>query len=310
MARIRTLKQEFLTDSKTGPLGHAATKLFIGLLIHSDDYGVSRFDLGEMKVRMVPYIQGSAEDVVLPALFDEILSRGLAVLFRVPRTDDQDSPNIRRTLDESSRLYLHVTNFDRHQRVDRPGKPILLGWRRWMTPEEYGADIADISKSYDISRSDLGLFDEYSSNARESSAGERKGREGKGKEVLPSARSDSRSTPPPPPTPPPPEEPSFLTIPLVDGSEHPIYERDIAEWEVTFPAVDVRHHLRRARQWNLDNPRNRKTRAGIRKHLTGWLAREQDRGPSSPRALPAPQPERKGRMTRQLEALGKATANG
>ncbi len=74
-----------------------------------------------------------------------------------------------------------------------------------------------------------------------------------------------------------------LTIPLnVKGSEFPITKADIAQWQETFPAVDVLAELREVRQWNLDHPQKRKTRKGIRGHISRWLGKEQDRGRASP----------------------------
>ena len=86
-----------------------------------------------------------------------------------------------------------------------------------------------------------------------------------------------------------PQSPTVIAIPLVNGTEHPVTEADISEWSAAFPAVDVVQTLRNVREWNLSRPRNRKTARGVRAHITGWLAREQDRGGSrSPqRSLPA-----------------------
>jgi len=55
MPRIRTIKPEFFTDSKTGTLSALAAKVFIGLWCHADDYGVVPFDLLELKAKILPY---------------------------------------------------------------------------------------------------------------------------------------------------------------------------------------------------------------------------------------------------------------
>jgi uncharacterized protein YdaU (DUF1376 family) len=73
-------------------------------------------------------------------------------------------------------------------------------------------------------------------------------------------------------------EQEFITIPLVDRTEAKITEKEVREWEEAYPAVNVRQELREIRQWNLSNPRRRKTRHGWRNHVTEWLGREQDRG--------------------------------
>jgi len=86
-------------------------------------------------------------------------------------------------------------------------------------------------------------------------------------DILSSVQSDSDHSGPP-----------VLTIPLINKSEFEIFQEDVDQWKESFPAVDVLQTLRTIRQWNIDNPTRRKTIRGIRKHISGWLAREQDRG--------------------------------
>ena len=66
----------------------------------------------------------------------------------------------------------------------------------------------------------------------------------------------------------------FLNIPLKDGTEYSIFKKDINAWQESFPSLDVAQELRSLRQWNIDNPKKQKTRAGFRRHVTGWLIRE------------------------------------
>lgn len=76
-----------------------------------------------------------------------------------------------------------------------------------------------------------------------------------------------------------PPDPIVITIPLLgrDG-EFAVTESMVAEWQDAFPGVNVPRTLKRIRLWCLDNPARRKTRRGVRRFLTGWLARDQDRG--------------------------------
>jgi hypothetical protein len=71
---------------------------------------------------------------------------------------------------------------------------------------------------------------------------------------------------------------SVLQIPLISGQIFLVTQEDIDQWQDTFPAVDVKHAIGLVRQWNLDNPTKRKTPKGIRKHITTWLSKEQDKG--------------------------------
>lgn len=71
----------------------------------------------------------------------------------------------------------------------------------------------------------------------------------------------------------------MISIPLVPRDvEYRVSAADVAEWSEAYPAVDIIQSLRNIRQWCLSNPKRRKTRRGARKFVTGWLAREQDRG--------------------------------
>jgi hypothetical protein len=75
-------------------------------------------------------------------------------------------------------------------------------------------------------------------------------------------------------------------------TEWPLTEAKVAEYQESFPGVDVMVECRKARQWCIDNPTKRKTVRGMPKFLSGWLARQQDRG-STPalqvQATPKPQ---------------------
>ena len=78
-----------------------------------------------------------------------------------------------------------------------------------------------------------------------------------------------------------PEQPdAILQIPLIkkDGV-FLIYQNDIDQWQESFPGVDAMTHLKTIRQWNIDNPTRRKTKSGIRTHISNWLAKEQNRTP-------------------------------
>jgi len=82
------------------------------------------------------------------------------------------------------------------------------------------------------------------------------------------------------PAPEPQAENVFLRIPLIEkaGGDYVVTDDMVAEWEEAYPAVDVKQALRNIREWNISRPKQRKTKRGIRGHITSWLAKEQDRG--------------------------------
>lgn len=90
-------------------------------------------------------------------------------------------------------------------------------------------------------------------------------KEGKGKEGTVSAEPQSDSPP-------------VCSIPLVDGTEYPVTENQITDWQASYPAVDVAQELREMRSWSQANPSNRKTIKGVNAFIVRWLGREQDRG--------------------------------
>lgn len=171
MARIRTFKPAILTDSKTGTLSGPAFKLFLGMLNHSDDYGVIRLDVLEFKSLMLPYEPGEAVEVIIPLLEKEILARGLAQAFQFTE----------RSLNVHG-VFLHIVNFNKHQKVNRPQPPLLPKWDKGMNPSKYGAVIIQDSEIH-------GTFTECSLNVQ---CKEGKGKEGKGRTPLKPPRGQQR----------------------------------------------------------------------------------------------------------------------
>ena len=76
-------------------------------------------------------------------------------------------------------------------------------------------------------------------------------------------------------------------IPLNDGSEWTPTEQELAEYERLYPAVDVKQEFRNMRGWSNGNPTKKKTRSGVRRFVTNWLAKEQNKGHPQERAAPA-----------------------
>lgn len=101
------------------------------------------------------------------------------------------------------------------------------------------------------------------------------------------------------PVAPPPQIALVISLPLNDGSEYPITEKQVSEWRSLYPAVDVMQALRSMRGWLQENRANRKTKSGIGKFVVAWLNREQDR---------AARPERlsyaeRDRLQQQADAM-------
>jgi hypothetical protein len=72
--------------------------------------------------------------------------------------------------------------------------------------------------------------------------------------------------------------PPAVSIPLIDKTEYHVSPAQVADWQATFPAVDVMQELREMRTWSMANAGKRKTHRGIASFIVRWLSGEQDKG--------------------------------
>lgn len=66
-------------------------------------------------------------------------------------------------------------------------------------------------------------------------------------------------------------------IPLNDGSEWRPTQAEYEEYCRLYPAVDVKSEIAGMRAWSLSNPKNKKTKNGVKRFLNGWLSKEQNK---------------------------------
>ena len=74
----------------------------------------------------------------------------------------------------------------------------------------------------------------------------------------------------------------FIKLPLINRDDYLVTKEYVKELKKLYPAVDVEQALRNMRGWLDSNPRNRKTPRGIKRFITGWISREQDKAPRVP----------------------------
>lgn len=103
------------------------------------------------------------------------------------------------------------------------------------------------------------------------------------------SKSKEESTPSAPPA----EDasPTVFEIPLRDGTNFNITEKDIAKWEKFYPDVLVMDTLREQAAWLDSNPERRKTRRGVKAFINRWLLKEQN-SPPKPEAYRGSQDRR------------------
>lgn len=76
----------------------------------------------------------------------------------------------------------------------------------------------------------------------------------------------------------PDDSPVIISLPLNDKTEYGVTQNYINQLVELYPAVDVMQELRYMKGWCDSKPRKCKTRDGIKRFITGWLKRAQDKG--------------------------------
>lgn len=114
MARIRTIKPEWLADEKLKGASDRARLLSVALILLADDYGNG--DASELA--LAGQVWGAEADAiraieVLREALSELATLGYVHLYRV-----------------HGQRYYHLRGWERHQRVDKPGRPQVPGPER------------------------------------------------------------------------------------------------------------------------------------------------------------------------------------
>lgn len=133
MSRIRTIKPEYFADEKVGRLSLRARLLFIGLWCFADDMGTTRGAPAFLRAEAFPY-----DDVPLSEIASAIAELEAQNLIRSFRHEDQ--------------AYLSIKNFQRHQRITRPGgakypdPPLDL----WSSTTTHAKDVKSCASEPDL----------------------------------------------------------------------------------------------------------------------------------------------------------------
>ena len=69
------------------------------------------------------------------------------------------------------------------------------------------------------------------------------------------------------------------SLPLIDGTQYALSVSEQENYKALYPAIDVEQQVRAMCGWLQANPKNRKTRNGIKRFINSWLSREQNRAP-------------------------------
>lgn len=108
MARIRTVKPEMLDDEKVAALPHLAWRLFVSLIMTADDYGNQHG--APAKIRGTALWATEATDGEVREALARLSRDSLVALYSV-----------------RGQAYVSIVGWSKHQRVDKPGRPIVPG---------------------------------------------------------------------------------------------------------------------------------------------------------------------------------------
>lgn len=133
-------------------------------------------------------------------------------------------------------------------------------------------DVAQILPNVDIQAKSVNILSKNADILRQSKVEKRRVK--KSKEEYGCAEPQAARTPP------------VISLILNDGSFFDVLSTDVSKWETLYPNVDVPQQLRNMAGWCDANPTKRKTRGGVKRFITAWLAREQDKGGKAPQNKP------------------------
>ena len=236
----RILKESILTSLEIDALTWFEEVIFYRLIISADDYGVCHADPVLLAHTLFPRKENITRKMVEEAL---------------KHLEQLDL--IQRYIVTGKGAFLHISSWEQHQRLRSTR-------RKYPAPEEAVEEEQPGEEGKTKTTKQRTKKAEPANPQTET--------ETKENTDLQTEREEKSITEIPK------ESPAVITLPLNDGSEFPVTQKDIEEYASLYQAVDIETELRAMRGWCLSNTRKRKTKDGIRRFINGWLARVQDRG--------------------------------
>lgn len=261
MARIRSIKPEFWSDEKIVQLSHGCMAFFIGLWNFCDDEGKVEDNPKQLSLRMPVFRPEDIKRWIEKLVAIRLLTRGSLVAMPPLSSGSPTAPPP--LPNGSSVAWLRVTNWS-HQRIDRPQMAkIKMEDIQWFVESN--------------SSNDRRVFDEQSSNDRESSSNvRRKDRIGKDR-IKDRIGSESSSTVVTVPVTPVAVESVTEPVDLNSESEvvSAIPERTKRRWAVLYPEREfLEREVLKAFNYYENNPKKKpKNIRGWSRALSSWFER-------------------------------------
>lgn len=242
----RILKESICTSDSIDSLSWYEEVFFYRLIVNCDDYG--RFDARPkiLKARLFPLKTDIREDAVVTSLVRLQLA-GIIIVYMY-----------------DERPYLQLVTWGNHQQIRN---------KKSKYPELSESDIVDF-QDWEKEKITVQDFENICNQLISSEIKCPRNPIQSESNLNPNPNSMSGAKASAPII----SKPPVISLLLNDKTEFGVLQSDIDEWSSLYPAVDVLQELRKMKGWLDANPSRRKTRKGIKRFITNWLAKEQDKG--------------------------------
>ena len=147
-------------------------------------------------------------------------------------------------------------------------KPVIVDKRCWLLDESETAPFIKVRSENSFSENNGGFSENNGGFSENNALNKSKVNKSKVKEKeIVCAEPETASAPK-----------TLFPILLNDGSLFSFEKEQIEEWKALYPAVDVEQAMRNMQAWCKANPSRRKTKSGVMRFVTNWLASDQNSG--------------------------------
>ncbi len=243
----RLIKESICTSDSLDGLSWFEEAFFYRLIVNCDDYGRTDARPKILKSRLFPLKGDIREDQIVTALY----RLSLADIVQVYMNDE--------------RPYLQLRTWSKHQQIRN---------KRSKFPDISESIVVDFKeiekKSITINEFELICNQMISSDIK----CHRNPIQSESEHMNTSYSCSEQSSEPDVPKP---VSEVVITIQTNTGEEYPVTQEMIDYWKNLYPAVNIIIELKKMKGWADANPKKRKTKSGMKRFITSWLVKEQDK---------------------------------